>query len=142
MKRNPNGLFFKFFQESLNVKRLSRKLVFFTIVKVLEELSLRWQFTHFLVQIDQLQKRSTPANHDWKSSPGYHFILFWALETKSYKKGPFGFFFHFHSDSVNMNDTKLTFNGLVELNTERPSFGDEPLLSQVREIYENGLILG
>ena len=39
-----------------------------------------------------------------------------------------------------MNDSELTFNGLVKLNTQRPSFGNEPLLSQVREIYENGLV--
>ena len=39
-----------------------------------------------------------------------------------------------------MNDTELTFNGLVKPNTERPYFGNEPLLSQFREIYENGLI--
>ena len=39
-----------------------------------------------------------------------------------------------------MNDGELTFNGLVKLNTERPSFWSEPLVSQVHEIYENGLI--
>ena len=71
---------------------------------------------------------------------GYYFILFQALESKSYGKGPFGFFFHFHSDSLNMKDTKLTFNGLVKPNTKRPSFGNEPLLSQVREMYENGIV--
>ena len=48
----------------------------------------------------------------------------------------------FCSDSLNMNDTKFTFNGLVKLNTEKPSFGNEPLLSQVCEIYENGIISG
>ena len=41
-----------------------------------------------------------------------------------------------------MNDIELTFNGLIKLNTERPSFGNKPLLSQVHEIYENGIILG
>ena len=39
-----------------------------------------------------------------------------------------------------MNDTKLDFNGLIKLNTERPSFGNEPLLSHVHKTYENGLI--
>ena len=39
-----------------------------------------------------------------------------------------------------MNDTKLNFNGIVTLNTERPSFGNEPLLSQVHKTYENGII--
>ena len=58
------------------------------------------------------------------------------------KKDHLGVFFRFHSDSLNMNDTELTFNGIVKLNNEGPSFGNEPLLSQVRETYENGLILG
>ena len=48
----------------------------------------------------------------------------------------------FHSDSLNMNNTELNFNGLVKLNTERPLFGVEPLLSQVREIYGNGIVFG
>ena len=48
-----------------------------------------------------------------------------------YEKGPYGVFFRGHSDSLNMNDTELTFIGLVKLNIERPYFGNEPLLSQV-----------
>ena len=59
-----------------------------------------------------------------------------------YEKGPYGVFFHGHSDSLNMNDTELTFIGLVKLNIERPSFGNKPLLSQVRKTYEFGLIFG
>ena len=69
-------------------------------------------------------------------------MLFWALGTKSYEKGPFGVFFRGHSDSLNMNDTKLTFIGLVQLNIDRPSFGNEPLLSQVHKTYEFGLVFG
>ena len=90
--------------------------------------------------MDYLRKRNTPANHDYKSSLGYYFILFQALETKSYEKGPFGVFFHGRSDSLNMNNTKLTFIGLVRLKIERPSFGNEPLLSQVRKTYEFVLV--
>ena len=56
------------------------------------------------------------------------------------KHDPFGGFFHFFLDSLNMNDAKLTFNGLIKLNTERPSFGNEPLLSQVHKTHENGLL--
>ena len=33
-----------------------------------------------------------------------------------------------------MNDTDFTFNRLVKVNSERPSFGNESLLSQVRKI--------
>ena len=84
---------------------------------------------------------NTPANHDWKSSLGYYFTLFRALETKSYEKGTFGVFFCLRSNSLNMNDTELNFIGLVKLNTERPFFGNKPLLSQVSEIYGNVLIL-
>ena len=89
---------------------------------------------------DGLFMKKEHSNHDWKSSLRYYFIFFRALGTKSYEKGPFGVFFHFRLDSLNMNGTKLTFNGLVKLNTQRPSFGNEPLLSQVREIYDTGLI--
>ena len=87
-------------------------------------------------------KKERSSHHDQKSSLGYYVILFWALETKSYEKGPFGFFLCLRLDSLNMNDTELTFNGLIKLNTERPSFGNESLLSQVHETYENGLISG
>ena len=68
---------------------------------------------------------NTLANHDWKSSLGYYFILFWALETKSNEKGPFGVFVRLFSNSLNVNDTELTFIGLVKLNTERPFFGEQ-----------------
>ena len=57
----------------------------------------------------------------------------------NYEKGPFGVFFRIHSDSLNMNDTELTFIGLIKLNTKIPSFGNKPLISQVRKTYENGL---
>ena len=53
------------------------------------------------------------------------------------EKDLFGDLLHFHSDSRNMNDTELNFNGIVKLNTERPPFGNETLLSQVCETYEN-----
>ena len=41
-----------------------------------------------------------------------------------------------------MKKADLTFNALVKPNTERPSFEIKPLLSQVRKIYENGLVFG
>ena len=44
------------------------------------------------------------------------------------------------SDSLNMNDTYFSFIGLIKLNIERPSFGNESLLSQVRKTYEFGLV--
>ena len=68
---------------------------------------------------------------------GYHFFGSGEL---FYEKGPYGVFFRGRSDSLNMNDTKLTFIGLVKSNIERPSFGNEPLLSQVRKTYEFGLV--
>ena len=40
-KRNPNRVLFKLFSNSLNVKIFSSELVFFTLVKVLEESSFR-----------------------------------------------------------------------------------------------------
>ena len=57
-----------------------------------------------------------------------------------YEKGPCGVFFLGRLDSLNMNDTELTFIGIVKLNIERPSFGNEPLLSQVRKTYESRLV--
>ena len=79
--------------------------------------------------MDYLWKRNTPANHDWKSSLRYDFTLFRVLETKSYEKGLFGVFFRGRLDSLNLNDADFYFIGLVELNIERPIFGNEPLLS-------------
>ena len=46
-----------------------------------------------------------------------------------YEKGPYRVFFRGRSDSLNMNNTEFYFIGLVKLNIERPSFGNEPLLS-------------
>ena len=69
---------------------------------------------------------STPTNHDWKSSLRYYFIVFQALETKSYEKGPFGVFFRRCSDSLNKNYTEFVFIGLDKLNTERPFWGTNP----------------
>ena len=66
--------------------------------------------------------------------------LFFSSDWLFTKKGPFWVFFCLHSDSLNMNDIKLTFNVLIKLNTGRPSFGSKPLLSKVREIYENGIV--
>ena len=45
------------------------------------------------------------------------------------KKDPLESSSIFGSDSLNMNDTELTFNVLVKLNTESSSFGNELLLS-------------
>ena len=41
-----------------------------------------------------------------------------------------------------MSDTELNFIGLIKLNIERPSFGNESLLSQVCKTYEFGLVFG
>ena len=41
-----------------------------------------------------------------------------------------------------MNDTELNFIVILQLNSERPSFGKEPLLSQVRKTYKFGLVFG
>ena len=69
----------------------------------------------------------------------YHFF---GSDELFYEKGPYGFFFHGCSDSLNVNDTEFNFNELVKLNIERPFFGNEPLLSQIRKIYEFGLVFG
>ena len=68
--------------------------------------------------------------------------LFFGLDRLCYEKIPFGVFFCLHSESLNMNDVEFAFIGLVKLNTERPFFGIEALLSQLREIYGNGLVFG
>ena len=68
---------------------------------------------------------------------GYHFF---GSDDLFYEKEPCGVFLCGHSDSLNMNDTELTFIGVVKLNIERPSFGNEPLLSEVRKTYEFGLV--
>ena len=70
---------------------------------------------------------------------GYHFFGSGEL---FYEKGPYGVFFRGRSDSLNMNDTEFSFIGIVKLNIERPSFGNEPLLSQVHKTYKFGLVLG
>ena len=140
--KKSNGVFFKLFLGSLNMKRLSSDIVFFTLVKAFEESSFQWQVISFSVRMDYLQKRNTPANHDWKSTLRYYFTPFRALGTKSYKKGPFGVFFCGRSDSLNMKGTEFYFIGLVKLNIQRPIFGNEPLLSQVRKIYEFRIVFG
>ena len=61
---------------------------------------------------------------------GYHFF---GSDELFYEKGPCGVFFRGRSDSPNMNDTELTFSRLIKSNIDRPSFGNEPLLSQVRK---------
>ena len=68
--------------------------------------------------------------------------LFFSLDRLFCEKGPFGVFFCLRSDSLNMNDAEFGFIWLFKLNTERPSFVIEPLLSQVREMYGNGIVLG
>ena len=68
---------------------------------------------------------------------GYHFF---SLGELFYEKGPYGVFFRGCSNSLNMNDTKFYFIGLIKLNIERPFFGNEPLLSQVHKTYEFGLV--
>ena len=68
---------------------------------------------------------------------GYHFF---GSDELFYEKGPCGVFFRGRSDSLNMNDTELNFIGIVKLNIERPSFGNKPLLSQVRKTYETRLV--
>ena len=54
---------------------------------------------------------------------GYHFF---DLGELFYEKGPYGVFFCGRLDSLNMNDTELTFVGLVKLNIERPILGTNP----------------
>ena len=80
----------------------------------------------FRLRQDYLRERNTPANHEWKISLRYYLILFRALGTKSYEKGPFGVFSCVRSDSLNMNDTKFSFIGLVKLNIERSVLGTKP----------------
>ena len=43
-------------------------------------------------------------------------------------------------DSLNMKYIEFSFIGLVILKIEMPFFGNEPLLYQVRKMYENGLV--
>ena len=80
------------------------------------------------------------SSHQLEEFSKVLFYTFWASKTKLYKKRTFWSLLPFHSDSLNVNDTEFTFNGLTKLNTERPSFGNEPLLSQVHKTYENGLV--
>ena len=54
---------------------------------------------------------------------GYHFF---SSDELFYKKGPYGVFFRGRSDSLNMNDTKFSFIGLVKLNIETPVLGMNP----------------
>ena len=68
---------------------------------------------------------------------GYHFF---GLGELFYEKGPYGVFLRGRSDSLNMNDTELTFIGLVKSNIERPSFWKKPLLSHICKTYEFGLV--
>ena len=57
------------------------------------------------------------------------------------KKDPLEFYL-VCSNSLNMNYTEFSFIRLVKLNIGIPFFGNKPLISQVREIYGNGLIFG
>ena len=68
---------------------------------------------------------------------GYHFF---GSDELFYEKGPYGVFFCGHLDSLNMDDTEFSFIGLVKLNIEKRSFGNEPLLSRVCKTYEFGLV--
>ena len=96
----PNGVSFKLFLDSLNMKRLSNTCLLHTRKSI-------WRVISLMV--------------------GY---LFFGSDRLSYEKGPFGFLFCLRLDSLNMNNTELTFIGLVKLNTVRPFFGNEPLLSR------------
>ena len=58
------------------------------------------------------------------------------------KKDPLESSFVVVQTHLNMNNTEFSFIGLVKLNIERPIFGNEPLLSQVRKTYEFGLVFG
>ena len=60
----------------------------------------------------------------------YHFF---GSSELFYEKGPYGVFFNGRSSSLNMNDTELTFIGLVKSNIE---FG------LVHKTYEFGLVFG
>ena len=94
-----------------------------------------WKYSRVILSSSHSLKHLKSHSSDGRLSL---FQFRWTI----YQKGPYGVFLCGHSDSLNMNDTKLTFIGLVKLNIERPSFGNEPLLSQVRKTYEFGLVLG
>ena len=85
---------------------------------------------------DRLFTKKEHSIQSWLEEFSQVLFFSWAhaLETKSYEKGPFGVFFHLRLNSLNMNDTEFAFIGLIKLYTERPFFGNEALLSQVREI--------
>ena len=92
VKNKPNGVSFKLFLDSLNMKRLSSTCLLHTHKSIWRVVSPTVGYL-FFGSDRLLTKRNTTTNHDWKSSLGYYFILFQALETKSYKKGPFVVFF-------------------------------------------------
>ena len=55
------------------------------------------------------------------------------------KKDPHGVFFCIRLDSLNMNDTKFSFSGLIKLNIERPILGMNP--SSLKFVKHMGLDL-
>ena len=110
IKKRPNGVSFKLFSDSLNMKRLSSTCILHIHKSI-------WRIT--------------------SPKAGY---LFFGLDRLFYEKEPFGVFFCLRSGSLNMNDVEFAFIGLVKLNIERPFFGDKPLLSQVRKTYEFGIV--
>ena len=99
VKKRPNGVSFKLFSNSVNMKRLSSTCLLHTRKIIWRVLS---------------------------PTVGY---LFFGSDRLFYEKGTFGVFFCLCSDSLNMNDTEFTFTRLIKLNTDRPFFGIEPLLS-------------
>ena len=59
MKKEPHGVPFKLFSDSLNMKRLSSNLVLFTLVKVFEE-NVRWVVGyHFFGLIKLIYEKGT-----------------------------------------------------------------------------------
>ena len=90
-EKRPNGVSFKLFSDSLNMKRLSSTCLIHTRKIIWRVVSLTVGYLFF--GSDGLFTKKEHSNHDWKSSLRYYFILFQSLGTKSYEKGPFGVLF-------------------------------------------------
>ena len=103
-EKRPNGFFFKLFSNSLSMKRLSSTCILQTHKSIWRIVSPTGGYL-FFGSDGLFTKKEHSSQSCWKSSLRYYFILFRALETKSYEKGPFGVFFRIHSESLNMNNT-------------------------------------
>jgi transcription elongation factor GreA-like protein len=93
MKKEPTGVPFNLFSDSLNMKILLSDLFLFTIVKVFEE-NVRWVIV-------------------------YHFF---GLVELFYKKGTERVHFKCFSDSINMKNPRFFFLWTHKKNIERPTW--------------------